>query len=34
MNPLGSPKVDKTVLTVASLTDQSDDTRYWHAQCP
>lgn len=34
MRPLDSLKVDKTVLSVAPLTDRSDDKRYWHAQSP
>ncbi|MBI2000203.1 MAG: hypothetical protein HYT85_09565 [candidate division NC10 bacterium] len=27
-------KLDKTTLTVASLTDQPDDKAYWHARSP
>lgn len=34
MRPLDFLKVDRTVLSVAPLTDRSDDKRYWHAQSP
>jgi hypothetical protein len=34
MNTVDFLKLDKSALTVASLTDQSDDKAYWHAKSP
>lgn len=34
MNALDSLKLDKKILTVATLTDPSDDRSYWHARSP
>ena len=34
MSAVASLKVDKTALTVASLSDQSDEKVYWLAQSP
>ena len=34
MDVRDSLKLNKTVLTVTSLMDQSDDKEYWHAKAP
>ena len=34
MKQNGFPKVDKTVITVSSLYDESDDKAYWLSRTP
>ena len=34
MNLINDVKIDKTVLTVASLHDPSDENEYWRRQTP
>ena len=34
MNTIDSFKMDKEVLSVISLSEESDDKEYWHAKTP
>ena len=34
MNTLDSFKMDKSALSVASTSEESDDKEYWHAKTP
>ena len=34
MNTIDTVKMDKRTLSVAALTDESDEKAYWHAKTP
>lgn len=34
MNAIDTFKMDKSVLSVVSLSEESDDKEYWHAKTP
>ncbi len=34
MNAINNFKIDKNVLSVVSLSDESDEKEYWHAKTP
>ena len=34
MNTIDTFKIDKGALSVISLSEESDDTEYWHAKTP